>query len=1035
MLNLKALTLAVVVGVLSPVLSMNVLNVPQVLAQTPDERKAEADRLLQQGDQQLASGQYQAALQSFQQAFLLSREISYTEGIIAATVQIANAYAYLGETEKASELFELFLKVAQETNNSELEKLARHNLQLLENLRNPKKVEADRLFQQGLQQHKTSQFREALQSFQQALKIYQEIGDRFGEGSSLNNLGNAYHSLGQYHQAIDFHQQSLTIAREIGDRDGEAASLGNLGNAYYSLGQYHQAIKFDQQSLTINREIGDRNGEAGSLGNLGNTYNSLGQYQQAIEFHQQSLAIKREIGDRNGEAGSLGNLGNTYNSLGQYQQAIEFIEQSLAISREIGDRRGEANSLGSLGNAYLFLGQYHQAIEFLQQWLTIAREIGDRNGEGTSLGNLGSAYFSLGQYQKAIEYHQQSLAIAREIGDRNGEARSLGNLGGAYEILGQYQKAIEFHQQSLVIFREIGDRLGESRSLGGLGGAYRNLGQYQKAIEFHQQHLTIAREIGDRLGESRSLGGLGNVYFSLGQYQKAIEYLQQQLTIAREIGDRNGEALSLNNLGAALLNLDKPAEAEVELRKAIDVYESLRIDLEQDSDKVSIFDTYLDSFRSLQMALIAQNKTDAALEISEKGRARSLIELMSERLNDGQPGLVPTAEPLNIEQIQQIAKNKNSTFVQYSIIRSQDDDISSLLYIWVVQPTTGEVTFKEVNLLSLNTPLREIVDNSRIDIGARGRNGDGDFAVRLSPQTQQERLAKQTANLRQLHDLLIQPIADLLPTDPSEKVVFMPQGELYLVPFPALMDEQNQYLIEKHTILTSPSIQLLDVARQSHTEKQNNPASEVLIVGNPTMPEVWNPNSDQMEQLSALQGAEDEAFAIAEKFQVKPLVWGEATESIVTQKMRNARLIHLATHGLLEYGIPEESGVLDAPGAIALAPSADADGLLTSLEIYNMKLNAELVVLSACDTGRGKISGDGVIGLSRAFLQAGVPSLIVSLWKVPDDSTQFLMTKFYEYWTGDTDKIVALRRAILETKEKYPEPINWAAFTLVGEAQ
>ncbi|MEL7038385.1 MAG: CHAT domain-containing protein [Cyanobacteria bacterium J06592_8] len=416
------------------------------------------------------------------------------------------------------------------------------------------------------------------------------------------------------------------------------------------------------------------------------------------------------------------------------------------------------------------------------------------------------------------------------------------------------------------------------------------------------------------------------------------------------------------------------------------------------------------------------------MEISEKGRARSLAESISEQLNNDQQSLIPTNDPLNIEQIRQIAQTQNATFVQYSIIRYQDDDIASL-YIWIVQPT-GEVIFKEVNLSSLNTPLSEIVDKSRIDIGARGRT-----PATVVNVPGPEQLAKQTANLRQLHDLLIQPIADLLPTDPSEKVVFMPQGELYLVPFPALIDEQNQYLIEKHTILTSPSIQLLDIARKSHTEKRNNPASEVLIVGNPTMPEVWHPETDEVRQLSALKGAEDEAFAIAEKFQVDPLVRNEATETIITQKMQNARLIHLATHGLLEYGIPEESGVLDAPGAIALAPSGNADGLLTSVEIYNMKLNAELVVLSACDTGRGKIAGEGVIGLSRAFLQAGVPSLIVSLWKVPDDSTQFLMTKFYEYWTEDTDKVVALRQAILETKEKYPEPINWAAFTLVGEAQ
>jgi len=699
------------------------------------------------------------------------------------------------------------------------------------------------------------------------------------------------------------------------------------------------------------------------------------------------------------------------------------------------ERKAEADRLYQQGIQQVKAGGFQEALQSFQQALKTYQQIGDRFGEANSLGNLGNTYTSLGQYQKAIEFHNQALAIDREISNREGEADSLGNLGNAYTILGQYQKAIEFHNQALAIDREISNSNGEAASLHGLGSAYIGLKQYQRSIEFLQQSLAIAQKLDLRAGEGYSLNLLGNAYLSLEQYQQAIEYYQQSLAIAQETGDRQEVAYSLGNLGFALLRTKKLRESEVKLRKAIDVFESLRTNLTEDHNKVSIFDIYLRSFRSLQIALIAQNKTDAALEISEKGRARSLIELISEKLNNDRQGLISTTESLNINQIRQIAKTQNSTFVQYSIVRFQDLDISSL-YIWVIKPT-GEITFKEVNLSSLNTPLQELVDNSRIeDIGARGRNQyDGDIVEVPSEEFLQEQQAKQTANLRQLHDILIQPIADLLPTDPSEKVVFMPQGELYLVPFPALIDHQNQYLIEKHTILTSPSIQLLDIARQSHNEKRNNPASEVLIVGNPTMPEVWHPETDEMRQLSALKGAEDEAFAIADKFQTKPLVWDQATEPIVTQKMQTARLIHLATHGLLEYGIPEESGVLDAPGAIALAPSGDADGLLTSVEIYNMKLNAELVVLSACDTGRGKISGDGVIGLWRAFLQAGVPSLIVSLWKVPDESTQFLMTKFYDYWQEDRNKVVALRQAILDTKEKYPQPINWAAFTLVGEAK
>ncbi|GDZ96297.1 TPR repeat-containing protein [Planktothrix agardhii CCAP 1459/11A] len=223
------------------------------------------------------------------------------------------------------------------------------------------KVEADRLLEQGNQQNAISQFREALQSWEQALTIYREIGNRQGEANSLGNLGIAYDSLGQYQKAIDFHQQYLEISREIGDRLGEAASLGNLGNAYDSLGQYQKAIAFYEQYLEISREIEYRQGEAISLGNLGNAYYSLGQYQKAIDFHQQSLEIEREIGDRLGEANSLGSLGNVYHSLGQYQNAIDFHQQFLEMAREIGDRQGESIGLNNLGNTLLKTNQLAEA--------------------------------------------------------------------------------------------------------------------------------------------------------------------------------------------------------------------------------------------------------------------------------------------------------------------------------------------------------------------------------------------------------------------------------------------------------------------------------------------------------------------------------------------------------------------------------------------------------------------------------------------------------------------------------------------------
>ena len=199
-----------------------------------------------------------------------------------------------------------------------------------------------------------------------------------------------------------------------------------------------------------------------------------------------------------------------------------------------------------------------------------------------------------------------------------------------------------------------------------------------------------------------------------------------------------------------------------------------------------------------------------------------------------------------------------------------------------------------------------------------------------------------------------------------------------------------------------------------------------MVVGNPTMPVLKD--GETYEQLESLPSAEQEAKAIAQLLNTKAIVGDQATKVDIIQQLPKSRLIHLATHGLLD-----DIRQLGVPGAIALAPSKHDDGFLTSSEILNLKLNAELVVLSACNTGRGKITGDGVIGLSRALITSGVPSIIVSLWSVPDTPTSVLMSEFYRQLAGNPDKAQALRKAMLTTMKQYPQPINWAAFTLIGE--
>jgi CHAT domain-containing protein len=975
-------------------------------AQAIDARQAEADRLFQQGIQLYQAGQFPAALNSWQQGLQIFRALKNRRGEGAALGNLGLAYNSLGDYAKAIEYLQQSLAIARELKDRRGEGLA---LDIL-----------------GSAYRSLGNHTKAIEYTQQSLAIAREIKDRYRESVALSNLRGAYSSLGNYGKAIEYAQQSLAIAREIKDRKGEGAALGNLGNAYQSLGNYAKAIEYTQQYLAIAREIKNRLGEGNALANLGNAYQSLGNYTKAIEYAQQSLAIAREIKDREGEGLALNNLGNAYKSLSNYAKAIEYLQQSLAIAREIKDRLGEGTALGNLGGAYNYLGNYAKAIEYTQQLLAIAREIKDRKGEGNALNNLGVFYLFLRNYAKAIEYTQQQLTIAREIKDRLGEGAALNNLGAAYHSLGNYAKSIEYTQQSLAIAREIKDRQSEGRALGNLGNAYIFLSNYAKAIEYLQQSLAIAREIKDRQEEGRALGNLGVAYNYLGNYAKAIEYTQQQLTIAREIKDRDGEGNALNNLGGTFLKAGNPTEAEKMLVNGIQVWESMRQLLgSNDANKVSIFEGQARTYRLLQRVRVAQNNPNGALEISERGRARAFVDLLTERLSSGSTNPVINTSP-NQDQIRQIAKAQNATLVQYSIIYDdfqiqgkQQVGRESALYIWVIQPT-GEITFREVDLKPLwqkhNASLTSLIIGSQEFLAVRSRSSLG------STQPQPD--------LPTLHQLLIDPIASLLPKDPNAHVIFIPQNSLFQVPFPALQDANGTYLIQKHTILTAPSIQVLDLTRQQRQKLAQQPANSgrALVLGNPTMPTVSLSPGEPKQQLLPLPGAEAEARSIAPLLNTQAITGAQGTKAAIVQKMPQASIIHLATHGLLD-------DVRGLASAIALAPSGTDNGLLTAEEIFDMKLQANLVVLSACNTAEGRITGDGVIGLSRALISAGVPSVIVSLWAVPDAPTAELMKEFYQNLQKNPNKAQALRQAMLTTMKTHSNPRDWAAFTLIGEAE
>jgi len=780
----------------------------------------------------------------------------------------------------------------------------------------------------------------------------------------------------------------------------EADKLLQKGTDLQRTSQFKPSLQFLQPALSIYREIGNRQGEGTALNVLGNACDFFGHYQEAIELYHQALLIVRDTKNLGGEVCCLGNLGKTYCNKGDYQRAVDHHQQALNIAESAAQKtdiyhpahHAAATALGGLGTSFYALGQYKKAIDYHQKQLGLSRKISNRIEEVNALGGLGLVFYFIGQVQKAIDYYQKSLTISRGISARAEEASILSNLGAAYNSLRENDKAVECFQKSLDIQKEQGHRFGEASTQSGLGMIYRSIGHYPQATECYQQALEIAKEIGDRSGEANYLTNLGIICNLLGKYQQAIDYYNQASTITEEIRDLRGKAFALSNLGQALLNFGHLTQSENILRAAVEVKESLRIGL-KDAHKVSIFDTQMDTYSLLQQAIVLQHRPNEALEVSERGRARAFAELLHDRfiansenlasLSDEKEFLVSPA----LEQIQKIAEVQKITIVEYSIINSDH------LFIWVINPA-GEITFCPVYLEPLrrqNTSLVGLVADTRRCLDFEKEPRDPILATSDATSSLTENVFQP---LQQLYEYLIQPISHLLPLDPSVPVVFIPHGDLFLVPFTALQDLAGRFLIEKYTILTAPSIQVLDLTfrQRKEVEKQgwkDNEKIDALVVGNPSMPIM--PLTDPPKQLRKLPAAAVEATVIASSFNTQPILGAAATKANVVKQAPKARLIHLATHGLLD-----DIRQLGVPGAIALSPSGEDNGFLTAGEILELRLNAELVILSACVTGLGKITGDGVIGLSRCLMAAGVSRIVVTLCSVNDLSTAFLMIKFHE---------------------------------------
>lgn len=632
-----------------------------------------------------------------------------------------------------------------------------------------------------------------------------------------------------------------------------------------------------------------------------------------------------------------------------------------------------------------------------------------------ALHNLAVTYNHLGEYDKAIDYLMQILPMAKSANHTFAIAKTYLDLGEAYLGLDEYSKAISYCEMGLTISKELNEKALEMIAWGSLSNAYRFNKDYQKGVECVNNSIKIAEDFDDKYFLAKGYGTLGSLYCDLGDYSGAALHAQMAYDIYSEYNLLIEQGKQLNNLANALRKCGELDAAENNLKKAILIFDDYFKNIKHETFQyTTLLEYHARSYRLLQQILVNKGNYLEALEICEKIRDCSLVELLSNKKINENANTIPST--VDLSQIKKIAKTNKLTIICYSILfdkscasYTRSPSQQSQLLIWLIKPD-GNIVFHEVDLFKLwnenGVTLTGLVSHTRKLIDS-------------SHSSIQECLCK-------LYELLISPIADDLPINEGSLITIIPDSTLSFMPFAALLND-NKYFIERYRVQMCSSFKMLNNTYQI-SNKNKSILGDSLVIGNPSFEISYNSNSDPPNQLPSLPHAQAEANAIAKLLKTDAIIGKQATKKAFFKLMENARYIHLATHGLLNDNWKDEK----IPGVILLTPTEDDDGFLTSNEIMTLNLkNTEMVVLSACNTGLGKNMSDGSVGLSRSWLSAGIPTVVSSLWSVSDESTKYLMIKFYEF-LNDQNKSDALRNAMLFTKLKYPKLRDWAAFVLMG---
>jgi CHAT domain-containing protein/Tfp pilus assembly protein PilF len=922
----------------------------------------------------------------------------------------------------------------------------------------------------------------ALATYAIAQSVAERIDDRAGVAVALARVGRVHADVTETQTATDYYRKALALAESSGDPLAIAQVLSDWGNLHYNLADFELAVASHQRALALRRAAGDRFGVAYSISLLGNVDWARADYASALERYGEALALFESLGDRTRQAMVLTNLGAVRLRLAQYGEARKHLESALAIHESLGQTRPMTIVLTNLGNLHYDRGDNARAMEMYFRALRLRQEMGSAGAY--ELSNIAGVYREQGRYALAVDYFARALDAFEASGEELGMGDPLTGLAETSLAEGRTEIATEYGRRALELYQRMGSKSGIAATWRLFAAIEETEGRYETALEHYRRSLDQYDDLGSRSEVVDVMTEMAEIAELRGQTEEVLELATGALEVAVEVGYHSGPWRLQTLIGRAHQRMGRREEARRALEDAIASVEALRDTAAGgEEDRQSFFEGKVAPYRLLVSLLVEQGDTAEAFAVMERTKARALLDVLArggveiagamtddERARERslQTELASFNASLRAERAAEGEDRERVAELERRVERARLDLVAFRGELYATRPelavSRGET--RPITLAETAALLRDrdralvsflVTDDATYSFVVSQPEGKAEprlatFTIpvaRAEVERRTEALRSSLGRLdprfaeeaRGLYDLLLRPAEEELRGTTS--LVVVPDGVLWELPFQALQPAAGRYLIEERALSYAPSLTVLRAMEARRRSATRTSRRTLLAMGNPDFGPETRERAERVllgGTLHPLPDAEHQVRALAGLYGREAstvYVGAEAREDRAKTEAGGYRILQFATHGTLNDVSPMYSHLV-----LAHPEDSAEDGLLEAWEMMSLDLDADLVVLAACETARGRVpAGEGVVGMSWALFVAGASTTVVSQWKVESASTTELMLAFHralartpEGGGVSTPAAQAMREAALALlgDSRYRHPFHWAGFVVVG---